>query len=192
MTKRRALFIDRDGTLIVEPPVTFQVDNLDQLEFLPGVLRNLYFIRKNLDFELVIVSNQDGLGTPSNPQENFDKVQAKMLQTFENEGVTFDDILIDPSLPEENKPTRKPGIAMLTKYTSGDYDLENSYVIGDRPTDMQMAQQRLVSWHRGSYTAQLPRLQELGRGLRNCVCWRARGHRAAHHQRDRHLYQNKP
>ena len=140
MTKRRALFIDRDGTLIVEPPVTFQVDTLDQLEFLPGVLRNLYFIRKNLDFELVIVSNQDGLGTPSNPQENFDKVQGKMLQVFENEGVKFDDILIDPSLPEENKPTRKPGIAMLTKYTSGDYDLENSYVIGDRLTDMQMAQ----------------------------------------------------
>ena len=140
MTKRRALFIDRDGTLIVEPPVTFQVDNLDQLEFLPGVLRNLYFIRKNLDFELVIVSNQDGLGTPSNPQENFDLVQGKMLQVFENEGVKFDDILIDPSFPEENKPTRKPGIAMLTKYTSGDYDLENSYVIGDRPTDMQMAQ----------------------------------------------------
>ena len=140
MTKRRALFIDRDGTLIVEPPVTFQVDNLEQLEFLPGVLRNLYFIRKNLDFELVIVSNQDGLGTPSNPQENFDKVQAKMLQTFENEGVKFDDILIDPSFPEENKPTRKPGIAMLTKYTSGDYDLENSFVIGDRLTDMQMAQ----------------------------------------------------
>ena len=140
MSKRRALFIDRDGTLIVEPPVTFQVDNLEQLEFLPGVLRNLYFIRKNLDFELVIVSNQDGLGTPSNPQENFDLVQGKMLQVFENEGVKFDDILIDPSLPEENKPTRKPGIAMLTKYTSGDYDLENSYVIGDRPTDMQMAQ----------------------------------------------------
>ena len=140
MTKRRALFIDRDGTLIVEPPVTFQVDNLEQLEFLPGVLRNLYFIRKNLDFELVIVSNQDGLGTPSNPQENFDLVQGKMLQVFENEGVKFDDILIDPSFPEENKPTRKPGIAMLTKYTSGDYDLENSYVIGDRLTDMQMAQ----------------------------------------------------
>ncbi|MBR5957098.1 MAG: bifunctional histidinol-phosphatase/imidazoleglycerol-phosphate dehydratase HisB [Salinivirgaceae bacterium] len=140
MSKRIALFIDRDGTLIVEPPVTFQVDTLDQLEFLPGVLRNLYFIRKNLDFELVIVSNQDGLGTPSNPQENFDLVQGKMLQVFENEGVKFDDILIDPSFPEENKPTRKPGIAMLTKYTSGDYDLENSYVIGDRPTDMQMAQ----------------------------------------------------
>lgn len=140
MTKKRALFIDRDGTLIVEPPVTFQVDNLEQMEFLPGVLRNLYFIRKNLDFELVIVSNQDGLGTPANPQENFDLIQRKMLQAFENEGVKFDDILIDGSYPEDNKPTRKPGIAMLTKYTSGDYDLENSFVIGDRQTDMQMAQ----------------------------------------------------
>lgn len=137
--KKRALFIDRDGTLIVEPPVTFQVDNLEQLEFIPGVLRNMYFIRKNLDFELVIVSNQDGLGTPANPQENFDKIQGKMLQVFDNEGINFDNILIDPSYPEDNLPTRKPGTGMLTEYMNGDYDLEHSFVIGDRLTDVLLA-----------------------------------------------------
>ncbi|MBO7270788.1 MAG: bifunctional histidinol-phosphatase/imidazoleglycerol-phosphate dehydratase, partial [Bacteroidales bacterium] len=92
---KRVLFIDRDGTLIKEPPVTYQVDRLDQLEFLPAVLRNLYFISKNLDFELVMVTNQDGLGTPVYPQENFDAVQGKMLQILESEGVHFDAIFID-------------------------------------------------------------------------------------------------
>lgn len=137
--KKRALFIDRDGTLIVEPPVTEQVNNLEELEFLPGVIRNLYFIRKNLDFEFVIVTNQDGLGTEAYPQENFDMVQGKMLKTFENEGILFDDILIDTSYPSDGKPTRKPGTAMLTKYMNGDYDLANSYVIGDRQTDLELA-----------------------------------------------------
>lgn len=137
--KKRALFIDRDGTLIVEPPDTFQVDTLDQLVLMPGVIRNLYFIAKNLDFELVMVSNQDGLGTPANPQEHFDRVQKKMLELFANEGITFDDILIDPSMPEDRSPNRKPGTGMLTAYMNGDYDLENSYVIGDRETDMQFA-----------------------------------------------------
>lgn len=137
--KKRALFIDRDGTLIVEPPVTEQVNNLEELEFLPGVIRDLYFIRKNLDFEFVIVTNQDGLGTEAYPQENFDLVQGKMLKTFENEGILFDDILIDTSYPSDGKPTRKPGTAMLTKYTNGDYDLANSYVIGDRQTDIELA-----------------------------------------------------
>lgn len=137
--KKRVLFIDRDGTLIAEPPVTFQVDTLDQLEFLPGVIRNMHFIRKHLDFELAIVTNQDGLGTPANPQENFDRIQGKMLQTFKNEGVTFDGIFIDPSYPEDNLPTRKPGTAMLTGYMNGDYDMEASFVIGDRLTDVQLA-----------------------------------------------------
>ncbi|MDR3219375.1 MAG: bifunctional histidinol-phosphatase/imidazoleglycerol-phosphate dehydratase HisB [Dysgonamonadaceae bacterium] len=137
--KKKVLFIDRDGTLIVEPPVTFQVDNLEQLTFTTAVIRNLYFIRKNLDFELVIVSNQDGLGTPANPLANFESVQKKMLEVFENEGVVFDKIFIDPSLPEENRPTRKPGTAMLTEYLNGDYDLENSFVIGDRLTDVELA-----------------------------------------------------
>lgn len=136
---KRALFIDRDGTLIVEPPVTYQVDTLEQLEFVPGVLRNLYFIRKNLDFELVIVSNQDGLGTPEYPREHFDAVQKKMLQIFKSEGVEFDDMIFDVTKEEDHQPTRKPGTALLTKYTNGDYDLANSYVIGDRLTDMQLA-----------------------------------------------------
>jgi imidazoleglycerol-phosphate dehydratase/histidinol-phosphatase len=136
---KRILFIDRDGTLIVEPPMTFQVDSVEQLEFTPAVIRNLYFIREKLDFELVIVSNQDGLGTPAYPLENFETVQRKMLDIFQNEGVTFDKIFIDPSLPEDNLPTRKPGIAMLKDYLTGDYDLANSFVIGDRLTDVELA-----------------------------------------------------
>ncbi len=136
---KKALFIDRDGTLIQEPPVTFQVDTLDQLEFLPGVMRSLYFIRQQLDYEFVMVTNQDGLGTAANPQENFDIIQGKMLEVLKNEGVEFDDILIDPTMPEDNAPTRKPGIAMLGNYTTGDYDMANSYVIGDRLTDVELA-----------------------------------------------------
>ncbi|MDR1115045.1 MAG: bifunctional histidinol-phosphatase/imidazoleglycerol-phosphate dehydratase HisB [Tannerella sp.] len=138
--KKRALFIDRDGTLIVEPPVTYQVDTLEQLAFLPGVIRNLYFICRNLDFELVIVTNQDGLGTPAYPQENFDRVQHKMLEVFAGEGVRFDKILVDTSSPEDNSPDRKPRTGMLTEYMTGDYDLEHSYVIGDRRTDMELAE----------------------------------------------------
>ncbi len=138
--KKRLLFIDRDGTLIVEPPVTFQVDNLEQMTFLPGVVRNLYFLSKHTDYQFVIVTNQDGLGTPANPQENFDLIQRKMLEVFEGEGVTFSKIHVDSSYPEDNLPTRKPGTAMLTEYFSDEYDLANSYVIGDRMTDMQLAQ----------------------------------------------------
>ncbi|MBP5365570.1 MAG: bifunctional histidinol-phosphatase/imidazoleglycerol-phosphate dehydratase HisB [Bacteroidales bacterium] len=137
--KKRALFIDRDGTLIVEPPVTEQVNTLGELVFLPGVIRNLYFIKKNLDFELVIVSNQDGLGTPAYPQENFDTVQGKMIEIFLNEGIDFDNVLIDKSFAADNLPTRKPGTGLLTEYMQGAYDLENSYVIGDRMTDVQLA-----------------------------------------------------
>ncbi|MCQ2369448.1 MAG: bifunctional histidinol-phosphatase/imidazoleglycerol-phosphate dehydratase HisB [Paludibacteraceae bacterium] len=137
---KRALFIDRDGTLIVEPPVTEQVNNLNELEFIPGVIRNLYFIRQKTDFELVIVSNQDGLGTSAYPQENFDTVQAKMLQVFKGEGIEFDNILIDKSRKEDNLPTRKPGTGMLKAYMAGDYDLASSYVIGDRATDAKLAE----------------------------------------------------
>ena len=137
--KKTALFIDRDGTLIVEPPVTEQVNSLSEMEFLPGVLRNLYFIRQKLAHELVIVTNQDGLGTLEYPQNVFDEVQNKMLQIFKSEGVEFDDILVDKTKKEENKPTRKPGTAMLTKYMDGTYDMQHSYVIGDRITDVQLA-----------------------------------------------------
>ncbi|MDR2384329.1 MAG: bifunctional histidinol-phosphatase/imidazoleglycerol-phosphate dehydratase HisB [Tannerella sp.] len=138
--KKKALFIDRDGTLIIEPPVTFQIDTLEQLKFLPGVIRNLYFIKKNLDFEFVMVSNQDGLGTDAYPCQDFDNVQQKMLQIFSDEEITFDNILIDTSFPENNSPCRKPQTGLLKEYMTGEYDLENSYVIGDRETDMQLAE----------------------------------------------------
>ncbi len=136
---RKALFIDRDGTLIVEPPLTEQVDTLEQLEFLPMVHRVMHQIRKHLDFELVIVTNQDGLGTAAYPQEHFDLIQNKMLKAFENEGVTFDDILIDKSTLAQNLPTRKPGVGMMKKYMNGSYDLLQSYTIGDRVTDIELA-----------------------------------------------------
>jgi len=136
--KKKALFIDRDGTLIFEPEDE-QIDSLEKLEFLPKVFRNMYFIQKNLDYELVMVTNQDGLGTASHPEETFWPAHNKVIRAFENEGVAFDDILIDRSFPHENLPTRKPGTGMLTKYLSGDYDLANSFVIGDRLTDIQLA-----------------------------------------------------
>ena len=139
-TPKKILFIDRDGTLIVEPPLTYQIDTLEQLEFLPNVLRNLYFISKKTDFELVMVTNQDGLGTEVYPQENFDKVQTKMLQILKNEGVEFEKIFIDISTEENPLPTRKPGIAMLTEFFTDEYDLKNSFVIGDRMTDVKLAQ----------------------------------------------------
>ena len=138
-TKKKVLFIDRDGTIIVEPPVTFQVDTVDQIEFIPGVLRNLYFIRQKLDFEWVLVTNQDGLGTDIYPQIHFDKVQAKFIQTLKNEDIQFDKIFIDRSFPKENLPTRKPGTALLTEYFSDEYDLTGSFVIGDRPSDVELA-----------------------------------------------------
>lgn len=137
--KNKALFIDRDGTLVVEPPIDYQLDSLDKLEFYPKVFRNLYFIRKNLDFELVMVTNQDGLGTVSFPEDTFWPAHNKMLKTLEGEGIVFEDILIDKSFPEDNAPTRKPRTGMLGKYMTGDYDLEHSFVIGDRQTDVELA-----------------------------------------------------
>ena len=138
--KKKALFIDRDGTIIIEPPITEQVNSLEEMTFLPGVIRNLYFIAKNLDFELVMVTNQDGLGTENYPQEVFDSVQNKMLEVLEGEGITFSAIHIDKSYPHEGLATRKPGTGMLTSYMDGSYDLENSFVIGDRLTDVKLAQ----------------------------------------------------
>lgn len=136
---KKVLFIDRDGTLIIEPPTDFQVDSLEKLEFYPGVFQNLSKIASELDYELVMVTNQDGLGTDSFPFEDFIKPHEKMLKAFENEGIFFNDILIDKSFESENLPTRKPGTGILMKYIYGDYDLENSYVIGDRNTDVQLA-----------------------------------------------------
>ena len=136
---KRVLFIDRDGTLVVEPPVDYQLDSLEKLEFRPRVFQSLAYVAARLDFEWVMVTNQDGMGTPSFPAETFWPAQHKIIQALANEGIRFDEVCIDTSLPEEQRPTRKPGTAMLTRYMAGDYDLDHSYVIGDRLTDVQLA-----------------------------------------------------
>lgn len=140
MKPQRLLFIDRDGTLI-EEPADEQIDSFDKLRFVKGVLRNLLFICNKLDFRLVMVSNQDGLGTDSFPEETFWPVHNFVLRTLEGEGIVFDDQLIDRHFPEDNSPMRKPGIGMLMEYINNpEYDLANSYVIGDRDTDRQLAE----------------------------------------------------
>ena len=136
---KKLLFIDRDGTLIQEPPVDYQVDSLEKLSFLPGVFKYLDKINELFDFEFVMVTNQDGLGTDSFPEEDFWPAQNKMIEAFKNEGIKFSDILIDRTFESDNAPTRKPGIAMLTSYLTGEYDIANSYVIGDRLSDIQLA-----------------------------------------------------
>ena len=136
---KRLLFIDRDGTLI-EEPADEQIDAFEKLKFTKGVFRNLHFIREHTDFEFVMVSNQDGLGTDAFPENTFWPVQNFILQTLESEGVTFDEILIDPHFPEDNAPTRKPNTGLVEKYMNDPaYDIANSYVIGDRETDRQFA-----------------------------------------------------
>jgi imidazoleglycerol-phosphate dehydratase / histidinol-phosphatase len=135
---KKVLFIDRDGTLIIEPPDE-QIDSLEKLEFVAGVFTWLSKIAKECDFELVIVTNQDGLGTDRFPENTFWPAHKKMIRAFENEGVVFAKTFIDRSFPHENKSTRKPGIAMLKEFFDESYDLKNSYVIGDRMTDIQMA-----------------------------------------------------
>jgi imidazoleglycerol-phosphate dehydratase / histidinol-phosphatase len=136
---KRVLFIDRDGTLVLEPE-NYQLDCLTKLEFYPKAFQFLSKIAKELDFELAMVTNQDGLGTDSFPEETFWPTQNFILKAFENEGVTFDEIFIDKSFPEDNAPTRKPRTGMLTKYlNNSEYDLENSFVIGDRITDVELA-----------------------------------------------------
>jgi imidazoleglycerol-phosphate dehydratase/histidinol-phosphatase len=137
---KKVLFIDRDGTLVVEPPVDYQLDSLEKLEFVPKVFQALAKIAIELDYELVIVSNQDGLGTSSFPEETFWPAQNKIIKAFENEGVVFSDIFIDRSFPEDMSPNRKPRTGMLNKFIYGNYDLENSFVIGDRLTDVQLAE----------------------------------------------------
>lgn len=137
---KKLLFIDRDGTLIKEPEDE-QIDSFEKLVFVEGVFRNLSFIRKNLDFEFVMVSNQDGLGTESFPEDTFWPVHNFILQTLKGEGIEFDNILIDRHFPEDNHPCRKPGTGMLTQYINNpEYDLAGSYVIGDRETDAQLAE----------------------------------------------------
>lgn len=135
---KRVLFIDRDGTIVVEPSDE-QLDSFEKLEFVPGVFKSLSFLREHTDFEFVMASNQDGLGTPSYPEKDFYPTHNFILNTLKGEGVSFDDILIDPHFPEDNAPTRKPGTGMFGKYMTDEYDLAASYVIGDRATDVELA-----------------------------------------------------
>jgi imidazoleglycerol-phosphate dehydratase/histidinol-phosphatase len=135
---KKVLFIDRDGTILKEPEDE-QVDSLEKFSFIPGAITGLSDIALNTDFELVMVTNQDGLGTPSFPEEIFWPSHNKMLRILEDEGIHFAEIYIDRTFPEDNSPTRKPGIAMLVKYLAQGVDLENSYVIGDRITDIRLA-----------------------------------------------------
>ncbi len=136
---KKILFIDRDGTIIEEPSEDFQIDSLEKLQFIPKVITSLYKICKHSVFELVMVSNQDGLGTESYPDETFWPAHNKMLEVLKNEGIEFTAIHIDPSFPHENSSNRKPETGMLQKYMAGDYDLKNSFVIGDRITDVELA-----------------------------------------------------
>ncbi|MCH2197801.1 MAG: bifunctional histidinol-phosphatase/imidazoleglycerol-phosphate dehydratase HisB [Flavobacteriales bacterium] len=135
---KRVLFIDRDGTLVKEP-ADEQVDNINKIDFLPGVFTYLSKIARELDYELVMVTNQDGLGTPSFPREDFQPVHDLIVRSLESEGIKFNKILIDESFPEDGLETRKPGLGLLQPYIYGDYDLTNSVVIGDRLSDVQLA-----------------------------------------------------
>jgi imidazoleglycerol-phosphate dehydratase/histidinol-phosphatase len=137
---RRILFIDRDGTIINELPPTYQIDDFSKLSFYPQVFQWLALIAKELDFELVMVTNQDGLGTTVYPEKTFWPVQDFIMETLSNEGIHFSSVHIDKSFPNENLPTRKPATGMLTAFMNNpEYDLANSYVIGDRITDVQLA-----------------------------------------------------
>ena len=136
---KKVLFIDRDGTLVLEPPLDYQLDSLEKLEFYPKVFQYMAKIANELDYELVMVTNQDGLGTDSFPENTFWPAQNKIIDAFAKEGVNFAAIHIDKSFPSENAPTRKPRTGMLTKYFSDDYDLKKSFVIGDRLTDIELA-----------------------------------------------------
>lgn len=136
---KKVLFIDRDGTIVLEPE-GYQLDSLDKLEFYPKAFQYLAKIASELDYELAMVTNQDGLGTASFPEDMFWPTQNFILKAFENEGVKFDEIFVDRSFPEDNAPTRKPRTGMLTKYLNNpEYDLENSFVLGDRLTDVELA-----------------------------------------------------
>jgi imidazoleglycerol-phosphate dehydratase / histidinol-phosphatase len=141
MKIKKILFIDRDGTIVKEAnPPDYILDTFDELEFYPEVFRYLGKIARKLDYELVMVTNQDGLGTKALPENVFWSIHNKILKAFENEGIVFSKVFIDDSYPEDKKPTRKPGIAMVTEYIdNSNYDLKNSFMIGDRLTDMEFA-----------------------------------------------------
>ncbi|HXG85758.1 MAG TPA: bifunctional histidinol-phosphatase/imidazoleglycerol-phosphate dehydratase HisB [Pyrinomonadaceae bacterium] len=135
---KKVLFIDRDGTLIIEPE-DFQIDGFEKLKFLPFVISSLGKIARETDYELVMITNQDGLGTESFPEETFYPAHNFLMQTLESEAINFAEVLIDRTFAHENKSTRKPNTGLLGKYLTGDYDLANSFVIGDRETDVQLA-----------------------------------------------------
>jgi len=136
---KKVLFIDRDGTLVIEPPIDYQLDSFEKLAFYPKVFQYLSKIVKELDFELVLVTNQDGLGTDSYPEDTFWPVHNFVMSTFEKEGIVFKEQIIDRTFAADNAPTRKPNTGLLTEYIKGEYDLTNSYVIGDRLTDVELA-----------------------------------------------------
>ena len=136
---KKVLFIDRDGTLVIEPPIDYQLDSFEKLAVYPKVFQYLSKIVKELDFELVLVTNQDGLGTDSYPEDTFWPVHNFVMSTFEKEGIVFKEQIIDRTFAADNAPTRKPNTGLLTEYIKGEYDLTNSYVIGDRLTDVELA-----------------------------------------------------
>ena len=135
MRKKKVLFLDRDGVIVIED----QIDSYERIIYIPHVFEALRKIRRECDYSFVMVSNQDGVGTPSFLYEDFIKCQRRIIETLENEDIYFDDINVDYSLPSDNCPTRKPSAKMLESYKSGEYDLENSFMIGDRLTDMMLA-----------------------------------------------------
>ena len=136
---KKALFIDRDGTLIREPKDE-QIDSFEKLEFYPEVFYYLRKIYQENDFELVMVTNQDGLGTAAYPQETFDKIQNLIIKSFENEGIHFKEVVVDDSFADDDSPDRKPNTGRMKHFMNGDYDMENSFVIGDRLTDVKFAE----------------------------------------------------
>jgi len=156
---KKILFIDRDGTIIMEPPVTNQLDAFSKLEFYPHVFEYLIKIVKELDYDLVMVTNQDGLGTDAFPEDAFWPIQNFVIKTFANEGIIFSEVLIDRTFPHENKNTRKPGTGMLKHYFDEEkYDVKNSFVIGDRLTDVELAK------NLGCRAIFINNFQELGTG----------------------------
>lgn len=163
---KKVLFIDRDGTLINEAPPTYQLDSIDKVTFYPGMFTWMKKIAQELDYELVMVTNQDGLGTEKFPEETFWPVHNLVMRNLESEGIHFNEVLIDRTFPEENAPTRKPGIGMVTKYLNNpEYDIAASYVIGDRITDIQLAK------NMGCKGIWLNQDEELGAGeIYNSIC----------------------
>ncbi|MGB1217910.1 MAG: histidinol-phosphatase, partial [Saprospiraceae bacterium] len=136
---KKVLFIDRDGTIIVEPPTDYQVDSFEKLAFLPEAIKYLSLIQSELDYKFVMITNQDGLGTDSFPEDTFWGPHNLMLRVLESEGVTWDEICIDKTFPHENANTRKPATGLLTHYIKGNYNLAESFVLGDRASDIQLA-----------------------------------------------------